>query len=75
MRLRTAARKEDLVTRWVAVGPQGRRQPVVPIKAPDGHLYWCRSVPWRPHKGVSQVEAEILDRVGWRNELVSEEEE
>ena len=63
------------MTRWVAIGPWGGRQPVEPITAPNGHLYWCRAAPWPRFKGLSESEDDLLGQVGTRNELVSEEEE
>ena len=63
------------MTRWVAIGPRGGRQPVEPIKAPDGSLYWCRTAPWPRFKGLSESEDDLLGQVGTRNELVPEEEE
>lgn len=63
------------MTRWVAVGPRRGRQPVEPGAAPNGRLAWIRSAPWPRFKGLSEIEAEILERVGTRNELVLEEGE
>ena len=56
----------------VVYGPRGGVQPVEPVVAPAGNLYWMRVSFWGMYKGISEDVSEHLDRVGTRNEIAFE---
>ncbi len=48
----------------VVYGPRGGVQPVEPVVAPAGNLYWMRVSFWGMYKGISEDVSEHLDRKG-----------